>query len=29
MKKNLIDQINRYLANIGVSYIKMHNLHSA
>ena len=27
MKKNLIDQINRYLANIGVSYIKMHNLH--
>ena len=27
MRKNLIDQINRYLANIGVSYIKMHNLH--
>lgn len=27
MNKNLIEMINRYLANIGVSYIKMHNLH--
>lgn len=27
MTKNLTNQINKYLANIGVSYIKMHNLH--
>lgn len=27
MKKELVAQINHYLANIAVSYIKMHNLH--
>jgi len=27
MKKNLVDLSNAYLANIGVSYIKLHNLH--
>ena len=27
MKKELATQVNAYLANIGVSYIKLHNLH--
>ena len=27
MKKNLVDLSNAYLANVGVSYIKLHNLH--
>ena len=27
MKKELVVQVNNYLANIGVSYIKLHNLH--
>ena len=27
MKKNLVNLSNAYLANIGVSYIKLHNLH--
>lgn len=27
MNKELITQVNAYLANIGVSYIKLHNLH--
>ena len=27
MKKELVTQVNAYLANIGVSYIKLHNLH--
>ena len=27
MKKNLIDKSNKYLANLGVEYIKLHNLH--
>ena len=27
MKKELATQMNAYLANIGVSYIKLHNLH--
>lgn len=27
MKKELVKQVNHYVANLGVSYIKMHNLH--
>jgi len=27
MKKELAVKLNRYLANVGVSYIKLHNLH--
>lgn len=27
MKKELVNLVNKYLANIGVSYIKLHNLH--
>ena len=27
MKQELINQLNGYLANIGVSYVKLHNLH--
>ena len=27
MKKELALEVNRYLANVGVSYIKLHNLH--
>lgn len=27
MKKNLFDKLNKYLANTGVMYIKLHNLH--
>ncbi|ADZ82024.1 Dps family protein [Cellulosilyticum lentocellum] len=27
MKKELALELNRYLANIGVSYVKLHNLH--
>ncbi len=27
MKKELAANLNRYLANIGVSYVKLHNLH--
>lgn len=27
MKKELVVQLNAYLANIGVTYIKLHNLH--
>ena len=27
LKKELATQVNAYLANIGVSYIKLHNLH--
>ena len=27
MKKELVGKVNGYLANVGVSYIKLHNLH--
>lgn len=27
MNKNLLNKSNKYLANVGVSYIKLHNLH--
>ena len=27
MKKNLFDKLNKYLADTGVMYIKLHNLH--
>jgi len=27
MKKALVNKVNRYIANIGVSYVKLHNLH--
>lgn len=27
MNKNLVSKINGYIANIGVSFVKMHNLH--
>ena len=27
MNKNLVNKVNGYIANIGVSFVKMHNLH--